>query len=287
MADDMTVPQSDQQKSRIAGVFGRAASAYDQVGPRFFAHFGLRLVELSQLHEGAAVLDVGCGRGASLFPVADRIGPTGNAIGIDLAESMIDEMTHDIRARGLANVKAQVMDAEDLRFPAETFDHVLCGFCLFFFPQRERALAEMRRVLRPGGRLAISTWGKFDAQWEWFDELLDSYLQDPESPSKEDDEKLAETETPAGMLAVLGEAGFADAQVVSESAWFTYGTHDEWWATLWSHGVRIDLERIEARLGSRGLAEFKAETRQRMGASMRSGGIRQEMSVLYTLGARP
>jgi ubiquinone/menaquinone biosynthesis C-methylase UbiE len=175
VANGTASAQPDRQKHRVAGVFARAAPAYDQVGPRFFARFGSRLVELAQVRQGETVLDVACGRGASLFPAADGVGAAGRAVGIDLADGMIDELTRDIRARGLLNVETRVMDAEDLRFPAETFDCVLCGFCLFFFPQRERALSEMRRVLKSGGRLAISTWGKTDVRWRWLDDLLDSY----------------------------------------------------------------------------------------------------------------
>ncbi|HKZ54384.1 MAG TPA: class I SAM-dependent methyltransferase, partial [Anaerolineales bacterium] len=109
---------------------------------------------------GASVLDIASGRGASLFPAAERVGPTGRAIGIDLAESMVEEAIREICSRGLGNLEARVMDAENLLFPNATFDYVLCGFCLFFFPQLERALSEMRRVLKPNGRIATSTWGK-------------------------------------------------------------------------------------------------------------------------------
>jgi len=132
---DSVSSEADQRKSRIAGLFSRAASTYDQVGPRFFTHYGRRLVELAQVSQGASVLDIASGRGASLFPAAERVGPTGRAIGIDLAESMVEEAIHEIRLRGLGNVEARVMDAENLLFPNATFDYVLCGFCLFFFPQ--------------------------------------------------------------------------------------------------------------------------------------------------------
>src|SRR3989304_293677 len=87
---DSTSSQADDQKARTAAVFNRAASTYDQVGPRFFAHYGLRLVELAQIPQGSVVLDVASGRGASLFPAVDRIGPSGRAVGIDLRR-MVDD----------------------------------------------------------------------------------------------------------------------------------------------------------------------------------------------------
>lgn len=181
------------------------------------------------------------------------------------------------------------MDAEDLRFPPAIFDHVLCGFSLFFFPRRERALSEMKRVLKPGGRLAISTWGKTDAQWQWLDDLLDSYLPEPDASPEEAGDKEDDTESPAGMHAVVRQAGFADTEVVAEAHQFTYATEEEWWATLWSHGVREGLEQIEARLGPEGLAGFKSDALQQIRAIRQPGsaGIHHVLRVLYTLAMKP
>ena len=289
MTNSTASAQPDRQKHRIAGLFGRAAPAHDQVGPRFFARFASRLVELTQVRRGETVLDIACGRGACLFPVADDIDPAGRAVGIDLADSMIDELTRDIQARGLLDVEARVMDAEDLRFPAETFDHILCGFSLFFFPKRERALEEMKRVLKSGGRLAISKWGKTDARWRWLEDLVESYLPEPD-PSPEqakDTEDL--TESPAGMRTVLRQAGFAHIEVVTEAHQFTYATEEAWWATQWSHGARHALERIETRLGPEGLASFKSDALPKIQTIKQPGSasVRQVLPVLYTLAVRP
>jgi SAM-dependent methyltransferase len=64
------------------------------------------------------------------------------------------------------------MDAEKLDFPDTTFDAVLCGYAIFFFPNVLQALAEFRRVLKPGGLLAVSTQGTADERWQWWGELL-------------------------------------------------------------------------------------------------------------------
>ena len=284
---DSVSSEADQRKSRIAGLFSRAASTYDQVGPRFFTHYGRRLVELAQVSQGASVLDIASGRGASLFPAAERVGPTGRAIGIDLAESMVEEAIHEIRLRGLGNVEARVMDAENLLFPNATFDYVLCGFCLFFFPQLERALSEMRRVLKPNGRIATSTWGKTDEHWQWLDDLLESYLPEPNLPPDEPNTPVPDFETPHGMQAIMRAAGFAGATVMAQSHDFTYATEQEWWATQWSHGMRGYLERIEATMGVAGLANVKAEAFEEVQAVKRSDGLHQMLPVLYTLAARP
>src|SRR5258706_499633 len=166
---------SDQKKQAWAGVFSRAAPTYDHVGPAYFAHYGRRLVELARIPVGARVLDVASGRGAVLFPAASAVGLTGQVIGIDLAKGMIRETGAEITQRGLHNVEIRQMDAENLDFPDGAFDVLTCGYALFFFPSLDRALSEFRRVLKPDGQIAVSTWAEDRQLWKWFDDLLDRY----------------------------------------------------------------------------------------------------------------
>lgn len=149
----------------IVGVFSRAASTYDAIGPRFFAQLGQRLVEVSQVTPGAHVLDVAAGRGAVLFAAADQVGPDGHAVGIDLAENMVRLTTADIQRTGRHNVEMLHMGADQLDFPDASFDWVLCGFALWFFPQPHRTLQEIFRVLKPGGCVGLTTWTKTARFW--------------------------------------------------------------------------------------------------------------------------
>ena len=164
---DNEPPDVVERKQKLADFFGRAAPTYDHVGPRFFSRFGRRLVEFARIPAGAHVLDVAAGRGAVLFPAAEAVGPQGQVVGIDLSPSMVEETSHEIEKRALSNVMVRQMDAEYLQFPGESFDFVLCGFAVFFFPQLDRALAEIRRVLRPQGCFGLSTWGQPDEHWKW------------------------------------------------------------------------------------------------------------------------
>ena len=79
-------------KTNIAGLYNRVASLYGQVGPDFFSYAGRHLVEHMDIAEGAKVLDVAVGRGANLFAAAEKVGPRGQVIGIDLAANM--DLTH-------------------------------------------------------------------------------------------------------------------------------------------------------------------------------------------------
>ena len=114
-------------------------------------------MEVANINAGAHVLDIASGRGAVLFPAAERVGAGGEVVGIDLAEAMAHATSEEAASRGL-KARVNVMDAEELTFPDESFDCVTCGFGIMFFPDQDRGLAQMRRVLKSGGCLAISTW---------------------------------------------------------------------------------------------------------------------------------
>jgi ubiquinone/menaquinone biosynthesis C-methylase UbiE len=278
-----------ERKQSVAGVFHRASPTYGHVGPSFFSHFGRKLVGHAALPRGAHVLDAASGRGAVLFPAAESVGLNGFVTGIDFAEGMVQETGREIIQRGLTNAEIRQMDAEHLDFPDCSFDAILCGFALFFFPQLERAMAEFRRVLQPGGRIAVSTWGdQFDKEWEWFDNLMKKHLP----PQPETDRQPAPSDGPsfdtsAGTEKIFNTAGFTDIRVISEVAEFTYTTSEEWWEELWSHGGRAPLERIEKTGGPEELEKFKAECMEQLAERKGTRDFQQSFHVLYTLAVKP
>lgn len=283
---DSSSTRAQQEKTRVAGIFDRVALSYSFVGPPFFAHYGRRLVDLAQIPQGARVLDIGTGRGAVLLPAVESVGPAGSVIGIDLSEEMVQATRHDARRLGLGNVEVLKMDAEDLEFPDASFDWVLCGFGLFFFPQVSRALAAIRRVLKPGGRFAASTWGKEGPAWESLYNLRKAHLPPAAKPAS-DVTQAPDFETPRGMRELLSEAGFVDIRVLEEATEFVYRTKEEWWATQWTHGFRGTLEKIEGASGPEGLAKFQSEVFERLDTLATPDGIRHPMPVLFTLAAKP
>jgi ubiquinone/menaquinone biosynthesis C-methylase UbiE len=287
--NDQDPADAMEQKQALAGVFHRASSTYGRVGPGIFSHFGKNLVGHANLPRNARVLDVACGRGAVLFPAAEAVGPKGSVIGIDFAEGMVKATGGEASERGLSNAEVRQMDAEHLDFADSTFDIVLCGFAIFFFPQLERALGEFRRVLKPGGRIACSTWGnQFDADFDWFDELVKKYLPSaPQQDNANNSSRGPDFDTSEGMEKIMQAANFTDIQVISEIADFTYTTVEEWWESLWSHGGRRRLERIEKYGGSEKLAQFRTECLRQMEQRKGSKNIGQSFQVLYTLAVNP
>ncbi len=249
----------EARKKGLAATFSRAAATYDRVGPRFFSHFGRRLVELADLKPGTPVLDLASGRGAVLFPAAETVGPEGTVSGIDLAPAMVAETAAELARREISNARIVEMDAEKLNFPDASFEVVLCGFGLSFFPRPAQALAEVYRVLKPGGLFGATGWAASDPRWSWLAEvgLRPSAAGRPGGSNPGSSSSSGSSTTPAEnrrphhgggtawLQTALAEIGFADYRLVEEEADFTFQDANEWWAAEWSHGARGCLERLD------------------------------------------
>ncbi len=223
------------RKRQIRAQFNRIAADYD-AGPGCFAHFGRRLVAIASIEPGQRLLDVASGRGAVLFPCAERVGKNGEVIGIDLADEMARATNEEAERRGLTT-RVRVMDAEHLDFPDGTFDRVLCGFGLVFFPDQDRALSEFRRVLKPDGLLGVSTWRI--AHHSDLEAVLAGYgigLQQP----------LGWTTEPENLSRLITRAGFTSVRVDVESQSFRYADFQEFWLMARATRFRRALDTLDA-----------------------------------------
>jgi ubiquinone/menaquinone biosynthesis C-methylase UbiE len=263
-----TNPQD--KKNILQGVFTRSASSYERI--RYFPIFGQWLVETAQIPEGARVLDVACGRGAVLFPAAERVGSGGQVIGVDLADGMARETEMEIQRRGLRQAEARQMDAEHLTFPDSTFDVVLCGFSLQFFPHLGQALSEFHRVLKPGGQIAVTTWGGDDARWEWFEDLRNAYGAILRLGSQSLDK-------PEEIRRWFSQAGFVDIQISSKKLDMVYLDEEEWWNVEWSISGRAGLEKLSPEAFER----FKAEAFEKLQAQKEADGFHYRLEALCTI----
>jgi SAM-dependent methyltransferase len=106
------------------------------------------------------VLDIACGTGLIACQAARAVGPGGSVLGIDLSARMIERARHNAARHGLANARFERMEAEALACADAGFDLAYCGFGLMYMPDPGGALSELRRVLRPGGRVGLTVWGE-------------------------------------------------------------------------------------------------------------------------------
>ena len=153
-------PSPGAVKALIRATFNAAAKYFDDAPLFFWDHCGTRTVELAGVAPGNRVLDVCCGTGASALPAAQRVGPTGRVVGVDLAEQLLVRARAKARERGLDNVEFTEGDMTRLDVADNSMDVVVCVLGLYFAQDQPSAVAELWRVVRPGGTLAVTTWGR-------------------------------------------------------------------------------------------------------------------------------
>ncbi len=270
----------DGPKTNIVGLYNRVAPLYGQVGPGFFAYAGQQLVARIDIPDSAQVLDVGVGRGANLFPAAERVGPRGRVIGIDLAEKMLQETAAEIVRRNILQATVLHMDAEQLTFAPESFDAVLCGFAIFLFPHLEQALSEFFRVLRPGGKLGITIASNPDALSQWYGKRLTEYQHQYHFPLNAGGTHL---DYHSEMPLYLTRAGFNNVQVLHDQTEVVYTNAQQWWDAKWTHGTRYSLEHMPPEV----LEQFKTEIFNSLENVRELDGIHEEWHFRYILGTKP
>jgi ubiquinone/menaquinone biosynthesis C-methylase UbiE len=150
---------SDEEAGRASRVYGAAADHYSRTALSFWDRFGAATVSRLALPAGGNVLDLCCGAGASAIPAAQDVGPAGHVLGVDVAEPLLQLARARAAANGLANIEFRCTDATGTGLPAARFDAVVCVFGIFFVTDMTAFTAEMWRLVRPGGVLAVTTWG--------------------------------------------------------------------------------------------------------------------------------
>jgi ubiquinone/menaquinone biosynthesis C-methylase UbiE len=144
----------DRRAALIEG-YSRSAPMYDQTAGMTYLGALWKLLPRVRPSPRPAILDVGCGTGINILEAARVLGPCRRLVGVDLAPGMVEEAR---RKASLMGVPATFMvgDAERLELEDASFDLVICNSVYHWFPDRQRAIAELARVLRPGGKVLVN-----------------------------------------------------------------------------------------------------------------------------------
>jgi ubiquinone/menaquinone biosynthesis C-methylase UbiE len=239
-----TMNTLEEAKVKAAMTYNAAADHFDHPVSSFWHRFGRQTIERINLRPGETVLDVCSGSGGSALPAAELVGPDGKVVAVDLADRLMALAEAKAAAKRLENIEFWVADMLDLGYPDESFDAVVCVFGIFFVPDMQAAIRELWRMVKPGGRLAITTWGPdlFEpansAFWEAVGEVRPE-LKRGFNPW----DRISE---PSGLQAMLAESGVHTAHIVAESGSHPLQSPEDWWKIAMGSGYRGTLEQLDA-----------------------------------------
>lgn len=230
-------------KTKAAMTYNTAADHFDHPVSSFWHCFGRQTIERIGLKPGERVLDVCSGSGGSALPAADLVGPGGKVVAADLADRLIALAEAKAAAKGLENIEFRVADMLDLGYPDESFDAVVCVFGVFFVPDMQAAIRELWRMVKPGGRLAITTWGPdlFEPANSAFWDAVGGVRPELKR-SFNPWERISE---PSGLQQVLAEAGVHTDHIVAESGTHPLQSPEDWWKIAMGSGYRGTLEQLD------------------------------------------
>jgi ubiquinone/menaquinone biosynthesis C-methylase UbiE len=190
------------------------ASAWQKYSPQMkeqFTEVSEALLNTADLKPGMQVLDLASGVGDPSLRIAKRIGPNGKVTATDLSSAMLAALRSNAEDEGVGNLETRVVDAHNLPFPDRSFDRITSRFGVMFFAEVDRALAEVRRVLKPGGRATFMAWGKAEPG-SYFAAVAMPYLNRlPERPDPDGPGPLRFAE-PGKLAKHLEAVGFANVE---------------------------------------------------------------------------
>lgn len=185
---------------------------------RQLAPLGRTVMNTLALRPGEAVLDVGCGAGATTLELAEAVGATGRATGVDISRPLLESAR--LRSEGRANVEFLEADGQSHPFPAASYDALFSRFGVMFFAEPTTAFANLRRALKPGGRMAFVCWQAPSANPIMTLPMQAALAHVPAPPPPADPTApgpfaFADADR---VRAILDAAGFADAAVTPHRA---------------------------------------------------------------------
>ena len=216
------------------------------------------MVEALDPQPGDTVLELAAGPGDVGYLAAPLLGDDGRLISSDFSSEMVEVARRRAAELGLENVEHRVIDAEEIALEDDSVDGVLCRFGFMLMPDPDAAVAETRRVLRPGGRLALAVWSAAGRN-PWIAlagrVLAEQGLVPPPQPGEPGMFVLAEEERLRGLLE---GAGFGVERIEEVPVLLTYDDVDHYvtaanetggmFARIWRDASEEEHETIEARL---------------------------------------
>lgn len=238
---------------------------------RQIAPFGRRAMDRAEIRVGQHILDVGSGCGETTLELARRVGASGFVTAVDISRLLIDEARQLAEQAGVANVRFEAADAQTFPFPPQSIDLVFSRFGIMFFDDPEAAFTNLRKALRPAGRLSFVCWPA--AQENLFMTIpiaaanRHGTLPEPGDPDAPGALAFAD---PERVRSILSHAGFSDITTDRVIEKVGGGTLDE---TAWMLMELGPLSRIAEEIDEKTRAEILADIRDALAGFESAGRI--------------
>ena len=252
-----------EHAARAACTYGAAADHYGLAALGFWDRYGSATVSRLPLAAGDAVLDLCCGAGASAIPAARAVGPGGHVLGVDVAGPLLDMARAKAVREGLAHTEFRQGDATRTGLADGSFDAVVCVFGVFFAPVMAAFVAEMWRLVRPGGVLAITTWGQ--GLWEPASTGFWESVRAVEPSLFKAFHPWDEITTPQALTDLFARGGVADPQAVATPGQQHLDSPDKFWDIVLGTGYRATINALSQ--------EQRTQVHQRLLSELRSRNL--------------
>ena len=279
MSQAQTHSRNDAVRSPYERYAGDLAENYERLFvPVIPAPLAVDLIEAVALRPGERVLDVACGTGVVARLAAGRVGEEGAVAGVDLNAGML-AVARSL-APGAPSIEWHEGPAEELPLPDESVDVVLCQLGLMFVADKPAALRQMRRVLAPGGRIAIGVPGPAPPLFLDFEAALASHIG-PEAGAFVG--LVFSLDDPGRLGELVSSAGFRDVAVEARPCSLTLPPPEEF---LWQYLSCTPLAPSVAGLSDDGRAALEREVAERWAPFVQDGAIAIELDELVATASR-
>jgi ubiquinone/menaquinone biosynthesis C-methylase UbiE len=254
---------------------GNAAENYEQYFvPTIGTAFATALLDTAGVQRGERVLDVACGTGIVTRLAAERVGSTGSVAGLDINPAML-AVARSVFASGAA-IEWHEASAESMPLPDGSFDVVVSSLGLQFVADKASALREMRRVLAPGGRLAIATVGPTPPLFAILEQAVARHVNPQAAAFMRAVFSLYE---PLELEKLAASAGFRDAEVRSKDVSIALAAPEEF---VWQYIHSTPLVAAVAQIDDEGRAALQRDVVAGWRSFVKEGALVFDASVILT-----
>ena len=256
-----------------------AVQDYDRYFVPLLRHCSERCLDLLDLKPGERVLDVATGTGIAALMAAERVGPEGEVVATDIAQKMVDATQGEAERLAISNMRFERVDAEELSYPDGSFDAVTCILGLMYPADPQRAIEQMRRVVRPGGRVAVCVWGKRDrCGWNAVFPIVDARVESDVCPL------FFSLGGPGALTYAFEAAGFQDLHEEREERTLVWRSDEEACGAIFPGGpVALPYSKFSPELR----AEVRAEYIESITPYRRDGVYEVPGEFVYIVGTKP